>query len=126
MTIYIDFPDVLPAGISLVFGLVVFGGLMFVLVHSSLWAARDASQRGKSGWLVGLLVFLTWPIGLLFWLVARPNVQIRAEQPSIRRRCVHPGCNAAVRRTGTILGTATYTCDAGHEFVEPYPADKME
>jgi hypothetical protein len=75
------------------------------------WAARDAMERGKSGFLVGLLVFFTWPIGLLFWLVARPDAKAPLKPRTERKRCVHPDCAANVRRTGTILGTATYRCD---------------
>ena len=38
-----------------------------------IWAANDASNRGKSGCLVFLLVFLTGPVGLIIWLLIRPN-----------------------------------------------------
>lgn len=41
---------------------------------SSGWAGRDASRRGKPGWLVGILVLLLcWPISLLVWIALRPN-----------------------------------------------------
>ncbi|MDF2519973.1 MAG: hypothetical protein K0R84_601 [Clostridia bacterium] len=38
-----------------------------------IWAAIDASDRGKSGCLVFLLVFLGGPIGLIVWLLIRPQ-----------------------------------------------------
>ncbi|MBK8477856.1 MAG: hypothetical protein IPL39_16590 [Opitutaceae bacterium] len=38
------------------------------------WTSQDAEQRGKAGWLVALLALITWPVGILFWLVARPAV----------------------------------------------------
>jgi hypothetical protein len=43
-----------------------------VVFGSARWAAIDADRRGKSSRLIGWLVFLTWPFGLLFWLAARP------------------------------------------------------
>ena len=40
---------------------------------ASIWASSDASDRGKSGLLVFLLVFFAGPIGLLIWLLIRPE-----------------------------------------------------
>ena len=51
-------------------------GLVFVIVFlwSVIWAYNDAERRGKSGCLVALLVFLlSWPVGLIIWLVFRPE-----------------------------------------------------
>ena len=52
------------------------GVLLFVsgvlYFGSILWAAIDAADRDRSGCLIGILVFFTWPLGLLIWLVARP------------------------------------------------------
>lgn len=39
----------------------------------SIWAAMDAVDRGKSGCLVFILVFLLGPIGLVIWLLIRPE-----------------------------------------------------
>ncbi len=60
---------------------IVLGGLALVtlvyfalVVWSLIWVYRDASARGKSGCLVTLVVFLlSWPIGLLVWLIFRPE-----------------------------------------------------
>lgn len=46
-----------------------------------IWTATDAVNRGKSPLLVCLLVVLTFPFGLLAWLVFRPQT----ETPSKRR-----------------------------------------
>jgi len=48
---------------------------MFIIVIGSVvWAYKDANERGKSGWLVALMVFfVSWPAGLLIWLVFRPD-----------------------------------------------------
>lgn len=49
-------------------------GLVWLYVWSIIWAYGDAVARGKSGVLVALLVaLLSWPGGLLAWLVFRPN-----------------------------------------------------
>jgi hypothetical protein len=36
--------------------------------------AKDAIRRGKSPWLVTLLVIVFFPLGLLVWLVFRPKI----------------------------------------------------
>jgi hypothetical protein len=40
--------------------------------------AKDAIRRGKSPWLVTLLVIVFFPLGLLVWLVFRPKIVKRA------------------------------------------------
>lgn len=44
-----------------------------VALGTAVWAFHDAEQRGKSGWLAGLMVFLGFPAGLLVWLLFRPE-----------------------------------------------------
>lgn len=48
-------------------------GLICLWLWSSGWAGKDAIRRGKPGWLVGILVLLTWPLGFLAWVALRPN-----------------------------------------------------
>lgn len=45
----------------------------FIGLICSIWAASDASERGKSGCLVFLLVLFLGPIGLIAWLIFRPE-----------------------------------------------------
>jgi hypothetical protein len=48
--------------------------LLILYIGSIIWAYGDAEERGKSGCLVALLVFLaTWPVGLIIWLLIRPQ-----------------------------------------------------
>jgi drug/metabolite transporter (DMT)-like permease len=48
--------------------------LLALLVWSLVWVANDAEARGKSGCLVALLVlFLSWPLSLLVWIIFRPE-----------------------------------------------------
>ena len=48
--------------------------ILGLLIWSLVWVYQDAEQRGKSGWLVILMVFLlNWPVSLLVWLVFRPE-----------------------------------------------------
>jgi hypothetical protein len=56
-------------GVLTVF-LVVF--LPVLYFWSIVWAAIDAVKRDRPGCLIGLLVMLTWPLGLFIWLIARP------------------------------------------------------
>lgn len=53
-------------------------GFAIVYIYSIIWAYGDAEDRGKSGCLVALLVLLlSWPVGLIAWLVFRPEVKQR-------------------------------------------------
>ena len=59
-------------------GLAVFAVISLVVlglyIWSIVWSYADAEKRGKSGCLVALLVGLvSWPLGLVIWLVARPE-----------------------------------------------------
>lgn len=48
--------------------------MTILVIWSIIWAYNDANKRGKSGCLVALLVFLlTWPVGLIIWLIFRPE-----------------------------------------------------
>jgi hypothetical protein len=48
--------------------------LICIPLWTTVWAYRDANSRGKPGFLVALMVLvLVWPIGLLFWLITRPD-----------------------------------------------------
>ncbi|WP_299986713.1 hypothetical protein [uncultured Pontibacter sp.] len=56
--------------IGILIGIVL---LVFVL-WSVIWSYNDARRRGKSPWLVALMVlFMVWPIGLIVWLLLRPQ-----------------------------------------------------
>jgi hypothetical protein len=55
----------------------IFGLLLIaILLGSVIWAMNDADKRGKPAWLVGILVLFTWPIGLIIWLIFRPDKQV--------------------------------------------------
>lgn len=49
--------------------------VMFLLyLYSIFWAYGDAQDRGKPGCLVALVVaLLSWPLGLILWVVLRPE-----------------------------------------------------
>jgi hypothetical protein len=108
--------------IEFVIAIVVTLGYLALVIYSCRWAARDASKRGKSGFLIGLLAFLTWPIGLLFWVIARPepptDIGMQAGDASKPKPCVYPECKALAWQTGRILGKAIYRCKVGHEFTD--------
>lgn len=46
--------------------------VLFVFVSLVSFAASDARLRGKSPWLVSLIVILFFPLGLIAWLLFRP------------------------------------------------------
>mgnify|MGYP006908272852 CR=1 FL=1 len=48
--------------------------LLALYVWSLVWLYGDSERRGKPGCLVVLLVALIgWPLGLLLWVVVRPE-----------------------------------------------------
>ncbi len=66
-------------GVLLAVPVMLLGLLFFgAYIVSIFWAFGDAERRGKSGCLVALIVaFLSWPIGLLLWIVLRPEYRYR-------------------------------------------------
>jgi hypothetical protein len=57
--------------VAVILGLICFA----IYIASIVWVYRDAERHGKSGILVALLVALiSWPIGLVVWLIVRKNV----------------------------------------------------
>lgn len=55
-------------------GLCIGLPLFILYVGSIVWAYNDAEKHGKPGCLVALLVLLaTWPVGLIIWLIIRPQ-----------------------------------------------------
>ena len=56
----------------------LIAGMLCLYIWSIVWAYGDAEARGKSGCLVVLLLlFWSWPVGLLAWLVFRPDTESR-------------------------------------------------
>ena len=49
--------------------------VILLLVTIARWAYADGSRRGKSGWLIVLLIFLLPVVGWLIWLGIRPPIQ---------------------------------------------------
>jgi len=61
-------------GVPSIVGVLFLLSFLGVWVWSIIWAYGDAQSRGKSGWLVALLILLlSWPIGLIAWVVFRPE-----------------------------------------------------
>ncbi len=59
-------------GNFLVVGGMCFGTLMLILYIASLyWVYKDSEQRGKTGCLWALIVFFTWPFGLIAYFLLR-------------------------------------------------------
>ncbi|EJF08239.1 FeoB-associated Cys-rich membrane protein [Pontibacter sp. BAB1700] len=61
------------AGLGLV-GIIVGMVLLVFVAWSVVWSYKDARRRGKSPWLVALMVLLmVWPVGLVIWFLLRPQ-----------------------------------------------------
>jgi len=61
------------AGFSSAFDYVLLLCIFAALVASVAMCAADAKRRGKSPWLVSLMVIVFFPVGLLMWLIFRPK-----------------------------------------------------
>ena len=58
------------AFVGIAFAVVLF----WLFLWSIVWSYEDAESRGKSGCLVALFVaIVSWPLGLIAWLVFRPE-----------------------------------------------------
>lgn len=63
------------------FGIFVFAVVMVIGAFVLNALAEDARKRGKSPVLIFLLVLLSFPVGLLVWMVIRPPVISRRKPP---------------------------------------------
>jgi hypothetical protein len=57
--------------------LMIIGSILFMIIFlvlwigSLIWVYQDAEKRGKSGCIWLLLLWFTWPFGLIAYLVVR-------------------------------------------------------
>jgi hypothetical protein len=59
-------------GALLIIGSILFTIIFLILwIGSLIWVYQDAEKRGKTGCLWLLLLWFTWPIGLMAYLVLR-------------------------------------------------------
>lgn len=70
-------------------GFLLLFGLGFVvlaaLAGSVAWVWRDANRRGQPGFIVAVLVaLLCWPVSLIVWVLARPNLPGSPAKPRTR------------------------------------------
>ena len=47
-----------------------------------VWTAQDAKSRGLPGYLVGILVAFSGPVGMILWLVIRPKRPVNPPAPN--------------------------------------------
>jgi len=60
--------------ITIVEPIVIVALCLITLIYSIRACATDARRRGKSPLLVAMLVILFFPLGLIIWLLVRPDV----------------------------------------------------
>jgi hypothetical protein len=59
-------------GSLITIGSILFMVIIFILwIGSLIWVYQDAEKLGKSGCIWLLLLWFTWPIGLIAYLVLR-------------------------------------------------------
>jgi len=56
-----------------IFPYLMIAGSVLVIANV-VWAFLDAKKRGRSGILIALLVFWTFPLGVILWLILRPPI----------------------------------------------------
>jgi hypothetical protein len=52
-----------------------------LMIANVVWGFRDGRRRGRSGILVAMLVLWTFPMGVLLWLLFRPEI-VEEQEPS--------------------------------------------
>ncbi len=58
---------------AMLLAILIAVSLLFALVVAIRFIAVDARRRGKSPVLVVLLVFVSFPLGMIIWLLFRPE-----------------------------------------------------
>jgi hypothetical protein len=53
-----------------------------LIIANGVWGFVDGRRRGRSGILVAMLVMWTFPLGVLLWLLFRPDI-IDEPDPSL-------------------------------------------
>jgi hypothetical protein len=61
-------------GVSSILDVVLIVCIIAAFIATVRMCAKDAIRRGKSPWLVSLMVIGFFPFGLLVWLVFRPKI----------------------------------------------------
>jgi len=106
------------SAIGLLLGGVLGLGLVFLFVGSIVWAFQDAEARGKSGCLVAILVaLLSWPLGLVAWLIFRPDGPKKRE--NVRIALIPCQCGKRIPVEERMAGTRVTCPSCGTEVVVP-------
>lgn len=93
--------------------------LLALFVGSIVWVFKDAQTRGKSGCLVAILVaFLCWPLGLVAWLVFRPDDEDKKEEEE-QDVSISCSCGQRIRVAEREAGTKMACGSCGSEIVVP-------
>jgi hypothetical protein len=80
---------------DIILGVLVVG----LILWSLIWVYNDAKARGKSGWLVTLLVMLvSWPFGLPVWIALRPEIKQVSARALPRSLSLCVKCHAPAER----------------------------
>jgi hypothetical protein len=104
-------------GVDVVAFLALLVGIVILpfYVWSIVWAVRDAAGRGKSGLLVAILVaFLNWPLGLVIWLLIRPD-----SLDDLRTAYLSCQCGSSIPFEERMAGTTATCTSCGSEMVVP-------
>ena len=92
-------------------------GFLALFVGSIVWAYGDAQARGKSGCLVAILVaFLYWPLGLVAWLIFRPD---SSKMAGLRMAYIQCQCGSRIRVEERMAGTKVTCASCGTEVLVP-------
>lgn len=64
--------------VLIAFGIMFGLTMLALLVLSVVWVYRDAERREGTGCLWSLLVFISWPLGLLLYALLRHKAMERS------------------------------------------------
>ncbi|MDH7507188.1 MAG: zinc-ribbon domain-containing protein [Candidatus Thermoplasmatota archaeon] len=77
---------------GLICGVIIVIWIIFILI--AIWVYKDAEKRGSSGVLWLIIVIITGIIGIIIWLIVRPPIGGRLQQPGTGRIC--PNCGRPI------------------------------
>ena len=125
---------------SLWFGFFFWLIVLGLFIWSLVWVFGDAERRGGLGCLMTALIFLSWPLGLIAWLIWRPQEQppatphlplplsiVPAENNPITLRVVTNESEAQIIQqllTGSGIACQIVTLASGFTGIQVAQADK--
>jgi len=83
-----DFFDKVIVAVPVLLLVLILLAFVIIYVWSFIWLYKDAQLREKSGCIIVIVLFffVPWPLGIIIWLVCRPNLRNNCSEYHRRNR----------------------------------------